>query len=159
MFHCCTYPVLEVGVDDIGDRVRTRIRQSQYRGCRLHGTGGAVPMRTSVPAAELGNRVEACEKPGVAPSTELGRGADGAVVEDSVAAADRGLAVAPRIPREAEARREAVVVVLDTNCDGRLDSEIVGLRGDDSMQSAASGFPAGRSTRMAPDRTPSAAHK
>ena len=67
--------------------------------------------------AEFGKSVSLCEKPGVAPSTELGRGADGAVVEDAEAAANRGLAVAPRIPREAETRREAVVIVLDTNCE------------------------------------------
>ena len=44
------------------------------------GSGGAVPMRTSLPAVAFGNRVTGCEKPGVAPSTELVGRADDAVV-------------------------------------------------------------------------------
>jgi hypothetical protein len=69
-FLCWTYPLVRFGFTMsavANERVAGRVRTGAD-GCT--GSGGAVPMRASVPA-ELGNRVEDCEKPGVAPSPEL----------------------------------------------------------------------------------------
>src|SRR6202050_1220858 len=71
MFHCCTYPVLRLGSRISAPESERGFGRVSTGAAGSTGNGGAVPTRTSLPAAELGNRVEDCEKPGVAPSTEL----------------------------------------------------------------------------------------
>ena len=83
-------------------------------------------MRTSLPAAWFGNTVSAGEKPGSAAVHRTGCGADDAVVEDAVVAADGRLAVALRIPGEADARGEVIPVVV-VPLAALLDGEVVDL--------------------------------
>ncbi len=68
--NCCTYPVCRFGF--IRSRATWRVAagvSAGLAGCA--GSGGLVPMRTSLPEVEFGKSVTPWENPGVAPSTEL----------------------------------------------------------------------------------------
>ena len=126
-FHCCTYPVCRFGFIRSSAVWRVAAGVSAgLAGCA--GSGGRGADADVAAGSRVGEERHRLGEAGRGAIHRTGGCAHDAVVEDAVAAADRSLAVAERIPGEAEAGREVLPVVAPP-FGGRLHGEVVGLAG------------------------------